>query len=346
MTGTFALTFDTELIWGSFDRLTPDQFARQYPDVRQTIAAVLQLVDQFEVAATWAVVGHLFLRECHRDRVGLAHPELLVRPRQSWLSGDWFATDPCTDRRRDPLWYGDDLVDAVQATKTPQEIGCHSFSHAVYGDPAMPREAVDADLEACITIAAARGLELRSFVFPRNVEGHHEALRAHGFRAYRGAANSWHLGIGGHLGRATRLIDQMVAFPPPVSQPTETLPGLWNIPASMLLYPRTGLRRVVPTASTIRKVRTGLRRAQEVGGVFHLWTHPFNLSSDHRVMVPLLEAILREAVEARDRRGLVIETMGAIAQRASASVPTALQAPAITSTERSSPRHVTNAPDL
>jgi peptidoglycan/xylan/chitin deacetylase (PgdA/CDA1 family) len=317
MKPTFALTFDTELIWGSFDQISPKGFASRYPDVRGTIDAVLRLLDQYDVAATWAVVGHLFLRACQRDGSRLAHPELSARPHQSWRSGDWYSADPCTDRRRDPLWYGDDILDALQSTHTPQEIGCHSFSHALYRDPAMTRAAVDADLEACIALAAARGLVLRSFVFPRNFEGHHEALQAHGFRAYRGLEPTRQASLTGPVGRAVRLADHLVALPPPVSTPHERLPGLWNIPASALLIPRTGLRRVVPVASQVRKAKAGLRRAKEVGGVFHLWTHPFNLASDRKTMIGMLEAILREAVDARSRGELVIEPMASIAERMS-----------------------------
>src|SRR5450756_223337 len=129
-----------------------ERFARLYPDLRGTIGSVL---------------GHLFLSECRRDSSGIAHPEL-VRPRQSWRHGDWYAADPCTDRSRDPLWYGDDILDALQSARTPQEIGCHSFSHILYGDPALTREAVDADLQACVTLAERRAITLRSFVLPRN----------------------------------------------------------------------------------------------------------------------------------------------------------------------------------
>jgi peptidoglycan/xylan/chitin deacetylase (PgdA/CDA1 family) len=321
MRPTFALTFDTELMWGSFDRMSPEAFSRRYPDVRGTIDAVLRLLDQFEVTATWAVVGHLFLQACQRDGSRLAHPELSARPYQSWRPGDWYAGDPCTDRRRDPLWYGDDILDALQATRTPQEIGCHSFSHALYGDSAMTREMVDADLEACIALAAARGIELRSFAFPRNVEAHYEALQAHGFRAYRGVEPTRRAALSGPLGRALRLAADLAALPPPVSQPQERLPGLWNIPASMLLIPRTGLRRVVPAESRIRKARAGLRRVTEVGGVFHLWTHPFNLASDRRSLIAVLEVIVREAVQARDRGELAIEPMAAIAEKMSLMPP-------------------------
>jgi peptidoglycan/xylan/chitin deacetylase (PgdA/CDA1 family) len=317
VTPTFALTFDTELIWGSFDHTPPDVFARRYPDVRRTIASVIRLLDRYEVSATWAIVGHLFLNECRRDSTGLAHPELTVRPRQRWRPGDWYDADPCTDRSRDPLWYADDILDALQAMRTPQEIGCHSFSHALYGDPAVTREAINADLEACVSVAAARGITLRSFVFPRNSEGHHDALRAHGFRAYRGADPTWHAGLWAPLGQAGHLIDQIAGFPPPVSQPHERLPGLWNIPGSGLLIHRTGVRGLVPLASRIRKAEIGLRRAQATGGIYHLWTHPFNLASDRRFMVAALEAILQRAVEARDAGNIVIEPMGAIADRMS-----------------------------
>ena len=293
MTPTFTLTFDTELIWGSFDQIPAERFARLYPDVRGTIGSVLRLLDQYEVSATWAVLGHLFLSECQRDSSGTAHAEL-VRPRQGRRHGDWYAADPCTDRSRDPLWYGDDILDALQAARTPQEIGCHSFSHI---------------------------LSLRSFAFPRNSEGHHEALKTHGFRAYRGADPTWHAGLPGLIGRAGHLIDQVAALTPPVSQPTETLPGLWNIPGSCLLIHRAGVRALIPMTSRIRKANTGLLRAEATGGVFHLWTHPFNLASDSQFMIAVLDAILREAIERRDRGTLAIEPMGAVAERLSLASP-------------------------
>jgi Polysaccharide deacetylase len=317
MTGTFALTFDTELIWGSFDSTPPDVFARRYPDVRGTIDAVLRLLERYEVTATWAVVGHLFLRECRRDAAGLAHQEL-VRPGQRWWPRDWYAVDPCTDRQRDPLWYGDDVLDALQGAAVPQEIGCHSFSHVLYDDPDLTREAVDSDLDACLARAAERGITLRSFVFPRNLEGYHEALRAHGFTAFRGADPVWHARLPGPIGRAAHLVDQVAGLPPPVSTPYEKLPGLWDIPGSALLIHRTGIRRAIPMSSRLRKTRTGLRQAAASGGVFHLWTHPFNLASDRAFMLTTLELILRDAVAARDRGDIAIESMGAIADRSSA----------------------------
>ena len=279
---------------------------------------MLSLLDRYEVSATWAVLGHVFLNACSRDPAGLAHPEL-VRPRQSWRPGDWYASDPCTDRQRDPLWYGDDIVDAIQAIRTQQDIGSHSFGHVLYGDPALTREAVDADLDACLVEATKRGIVLRSFAFPRNSEGHHEALRAHGFTVFRGVDPTWHAGLPGLLARAGHLVDQSAGFAPPVSNPLEVLPGLWNIPGSALIMDRTGARRAVSMTSRLRKARAGLRRAAANGGVFHLWTHPFNIASDPTFLLATLEAILRDASDARDRGELAIESMATVAERLSRS---------------------------
>jgi hypothetical protein len=266
------------------------------------------------MSATWAVVGHLFLDRCRRDANGAPHPEI-VMPAPESPAARWYRADPGTTRESDPLFYGDDLLDLLTAGRTVQEIGCHSFVHAPYDDPAMTADVVRSDLAECKRVAAARGIELTSFVFPRNREAHHDVLRAEGFTAYRGADPTWHAHIGGPVGRLAHLVDQAVAMPPPVSVPSERLPGLWNIPGSMLLLHSSGVRRVVPLRARVAKARAGLRRAVRDGAVFHLWTHPFNIASDAAFMLEALERILREAAVMRDRGALAVEPMRAIAAR-------------------------------
>jgi peptidoglycan/xylan/chitin deacetylase (PgdA/CDA1 family) len=314
MTPTLAITFDTELIWGSVDHVTPAEFERRYPDVRGAIAGIMRLLQTYEISATWAVVGHLFLARCREDASGSAHPAI-VMPARGSAAERWFRADPCTSRERDPLFYGDDLLDLLTASRTAQEIGCHSFVHAPYDDPAMTAEVVRSDLAECKRAAARRGIELTSFVFPRNREAHHDSLRAEGFTAYRGADPTWHASIGGPAGRLAHLIDQGMAIPPPVSTPRQILPGLWNIPGSMLLLHNSGFRGAVPLRARVAKAKAGLRRAVREGAVFHLWTHPFNVASDAPFMLEALERILREAALMRDREELLVEPMRSIAKR-------------------------------
>ena len=311
MTGVFTLTFDTELIWGSFDHSSAEAFEREYPDERKTIDGLIRLLERYEISATWAVVGHLFLSECQRDASGRAHGDM-VHPRQSASELDWYRGDPCTDLGRDPLWYGPDIIDAIQGAGHPQEIASHSFAHPEFGDPAMTIEAARSDLAACVQAATDRGITLKSFVFPRNSEGHHAALREAGFRVFRGADPTWHAKAPTSLHRVAHLTDQLLGIAPPVSRPMEELPGLWRVPGSALLMGTTGMRRVVPAGARIHKAKLGFKRAVEQDAVFHLWTHPFNLSTHREYMLGVLEGILRVAADARDRDQLRIAPMGAV----------------------------------
>jgi peptidoglycan/xylan/chitin deacetylase (PgdA/CDA1 family) len=303
------LSFDKELVWGSFDIMSTEEFAARNPDPRGIVRQLLAVLDERAVPATWAVVGHLFLRSCDRDPDGRAHADL-IRPRYSWYEGDWFSQDPCTDRGRDPLWYGDDIVEMIMSTRTAQEIASHSFSHLVYGDPGCSREAAVADVRSCVELAKKLGIPLRSFVFPRNAEGHHDVLRDAGFIAYRGEGPTWFNRLPSSARRAGHLIDQAAALPPPVFTPEQRHGGLWNLPGSMLLLPRNGVRRLIPLAARVRKARAGLRRAVREQGVFHLWFHPFNLATDPPGLLGAFTTILDEAVGMRNRGELDIRTMG------------------------------------
>jgi len=302
-------------MWGSFDHVSSRQFEHTYPDIRGTIAAILHELDTFGIAATWAVVGHLFLDRCARDASGRIHADL-VRPDHRWFGGDWLRCDPGTDRTRDPLWYGDDIVDAAQAARTSHEIGSHSFSHPIFGDAGTTADVARSELAACVRVAAQRGVRLRSFVFPRNREGHHEVLREFGFTAFRGADPTWYRDFPRLAARGAHLVDQAIGIAPPVGQPTELLPGLWDVPGSMLLLHRVGLRRWLPMTARVRKAKRGIRRAIAEGAVFHLWSHPMNLAHDRVAMLAGLRAILRDVADLRERGLLRVATMAEIADGA------------------------------
>jgi hypothetical protein len=316
--GAFVLSLDVELVWGSFTHTSPAEFNRRYPDLRRVIASLLGLLAELEIPATWAFVGHLFLSECEKDADGRTHPEV-VRPSFPWYPHDWLSCDPGTSRAADPLWYGDDLVDAAAACEVQQEIGSHSFSHIHFGDPACTAEAARSDLNACVELADRRDITLRSFVFPRNSEGHHELLREFGFTCFRGVDPNWYRRVPGAARRIAHLVDDALGVAPPVSVAHEALPGLWNIPGSMLLMSRDGIRRGVPMASRVRKARAGLNAAERESKIFHLWFHPFNLAVDVDRMLAALRSILLDAARRRDAGTLDIAPMGRLAEQLSSA---------------------------
>ena len=287
------LSLDTELVWGSLDHTPPEVFARRYQDLRGVISELLVLLGRYDISATWAIVGHLFLRSCagrHGDIVCGA-------------SGT---------REDNPLFFGDDVVSMVHDARPAQEIGSHSFVHRSY---AGPPDDIWRDLMEVLRAGRDANVELSSFVFPRNVEGRHELLARAGFVAYRGADPTWFRSLPAPGKRLAHLIDQALALPPPVSVPTEKLAGLWDIPGSMLLLSRCGIRRAVPQSARVIKAKRGLRRAISRGRVFHLWFHPFNLAVDRVQMFRCLGSILGEVAKLRDAGSLDVKTMGQLARR-------------------------------
>jgi len=307
MTGTFILSLDKELVWGSLDHTPAEAWSRRYPDARGVTRELLALLDEVGVPATWAVVGHLFLDRCQRGQNGRAHADI-VPPRP-----DWFAADPCSDAASAPLFYAPDLVDAIGSARAGHEIASHSFSHAVYGD--CSRAAAASDLRAAVAAARARGIQLQSFVFPRNVEGHHDVLAENGFIAYRGEEPHAYRRLPRPARRIAHFADHALAAAAPVVAPSQRLPGLWNIPGSMMFFPRGGPRDLIPFEARVRKAKRTLDAAVRTGKMFHLWFHPENLTVDRAGMFAALRRILVAVADERERGRIEVATMGQVAAR-------------------------------
>ena len=308
--GTFIFSLDLELSWGTAHHRGYQRWEPQYARTRQVVRGLLDLFERYDVRATWAVVGHLFLSSCQPEH-GRKHPEVL-RPSYRWFSGDWFDGDPCTDVSTDPFWYAPDIVEQIIACPVPQEVGSHGFSHAIVGDPGCSMECFASELEACQAVASPMGIRLKSFVFPRNAVGHVEALAEREFTAFRGTTPEWYARLPGPLERVARMVQAFLPMAAPPAVP-HLEQGVWNIPASYFYLHRDGWGRLVPIAVRVRKAVASLRRAARDGSAFHLWTHPFNIASDPQALLGGLDTILREAKSLRDAGQLVNHTMGSMA---------------------------------
>lgn len=320
--GVFTLSLDFELIWGTLDRHAGGRF-RQACEVEREVVIdqLLALLAEFEISATWCTVGHLFLSSCSSGNGG-KHPEI-IRPAHAWIDDDWFAADPCGSEETDPTFYGASLIQRIRACAVPQEIGCHSFSHVIFGDPGCSRECASSELAECVRLARERNLTLRSFAFPRNRIGHLDVLRDHGFDCYRGTAPVWYERISGPawLTRLGHLMDVLFARRPPVVFPELDPFGVWNIPASMMYFPMHGRRRHIPIGVRVHRARKGLERAAAEQGIFHLWFHPTNLADETERMFAGLRAIFNRVDQLRNERRLRVAPMGALVPTEGGGIP-------------------------
>jgi peptidoglycan/xylan/chitin deacetylase (PgdA/CDA1 family) len=314
--GAFVLSLDFELIWGTLDVCGPERFRRACERERSEVfGALLALLEEFAIPATWCVLGHVMLDSCAADN-GHKHAEI-VRPTHAWQQGDWFEHDPCSDEQRAPIFYGRSMVKRLLEARVPQEIGCHSFSHVIFGDEGCSRDTAASEVRACVRLAGDLGVAPRSFAFPRNQVGHLDVLREHGFTCYRGPEPTWYVGGGraaGRLKRAGHLADVLLARRPPVVAPQPTQ-GLVNIPASMMFFPAHGARRHIPVSRRVRRALKGVECAAREQRIMHLWFHPTNIADETNAMLGGLREVFAEVARRRERSELDVLSMGALAER-------------------------------
>lgn len=313
--GVFMLTFDVELAWGTYYAMgagaPPSRL--DYREVRSVVEEILELLDRTGIAATWAFVGHLFLDGCEPG-AGPPHPDV-VRPRYPWFRGDWFRFDPCSSEEESPGWYGTELLEAIRSRSTPHEIGCHSFSHILFGDPDCSVEAAASDLRRSTEAARAVGVEMKSFVFPQNKVRHETLLPAHGLKIYRELDGRWYYRASwtsGLLRKALHMADQCLGLAPPVVMPVSKGGDLWAVPGSLPLLPPIGFRRYLPMSVRVLKAKRGVDRAIACRRIYHLWSHPWNFLYQRDRMVRALSEICRYVAERRDAGELETLTMEAL----------------------------------
>ncbi|MEX0762469.1 MAG: polysaccharide deacetylase family protein [Dehalococcoidia bacterium] len=312
--GAFVISIDAELAWGwVFSGLEPSRYPHwdAYGRVRGAIDRLLLLMDRYEIRATWAVVGHLFLDGCG-PADGRVHPEVL-RPRYGWFGrDDWFYADPASSVEEAPEWYGPDIIRRIQAACVRHEIGSHSFSHMEMDGAAVTREVFASDIEACMREAAGRGVVLRSFVYPKNRVAHTDVLAEKGFETYRSPGREWFDGLPRPLWRVAHKLDAFLPVPPRAVRP-ESVDGMAALPASYYYRHRGGWARRQPMWLRALKMRMGLRRAAAQRSVFHLWFHPYDIATGTEAMLRPLESAFREAARLRDAGRLESLTMSELA---------------------------------
>ena len=278
---------------------------------REAMPRVLDLLDRYGMPATWATVGHLFLSSCER-RDGQPHPEL-ARPDYRWKPDDWYREDPTSTVDNDPFWYGPDLLEEVRSRATAHEIGSHSFSHILFGDPGCSRKAASADVSAAVDAAANVGVRLHSFVYPRHSCGHVDILREHGFSVYRGALLEPFLQLPTAVRRPLRFMAMLTAFPPRTTSPIREH-GLVHVPASMLFaLPPSGVGSTITWRMLARRAIRGIRRAEQRREVFTMFFHDHNFgirTGDH---LRALREVLAHASSRRERGTLDVATMSQMA---------------------------------
>ena len=280
----FTLSADFELAWAwRFGKGLGDPYQAALQKARRArlnMPNLIALCEKYNIPVTWATVGHLFLNECSCEN-GKAHPEMkrlnhFENGYWKFDQGDWFKDDPCSNLKEAPEWYCPDLLDKIQSSEVNHEIGCHTFSHIDCRDVVCPPEVFRQELQECQKLARARGVELKTFIYPAHTVGNIPELAKLGFTNYRS-------NLGNILG-----------------YPVKHANGLWEIKSSFQLE----WRKDWSIDYHIYRTKAIIDRAIKNNSVCHFWFHP---SFEREYVAQVLPAVLEYLNEKRNE--LFITTM-------------------------------------
>jgi len=295
---TFIISVDLELAWGFVQYPTHRGVKVLEKDDKKGRGAVdllLRLFEKYEIPATWAIVGHLFLDHCECED-GVAHRNM---PK---YKKDWYHCDPCTDIKRDPLYYGRDIIEKILSSRVEHEIGYHSFSHVPFSE--CSREVAEAEIKEGVKLAKEFGITLKSFVFPENKIGHIDILKENGFEIYRGRnfarSNMSQTFLTHNINRA---IDRLIA---PPTEP-KWMDGIFEIPSSMYFWDVPSLQWTL-----LPRAKRGIEKAIRTGAVFHVFLHDWNLVCDPK-LGKYLDRLLKIVSSKREEGELQVLTIGGLA---------------------------------
>ncbi|SDG29740.1 polysaccharide deacetylase family protein [Halorientalis regularis] len=302
--GQVIISLDTELGWGFHGYDEDQSLSEDGRAERENIHRLLDLFDEFEAPATWAIVGHLFLESCDGDHASLDRPE--------WPhTGDWYAQDPGTDVECDPLRYGPDIITAIETAAPDHEIGSHTFSHVVCSEPTVTPDVLRSEIEASRELACERGHDVSTLVYPRNEARYRPALSEQGITAYRGKSPARKAVETDTLGGVRRYLRFMMGCEAPVVVPRRDESGVWDVPASQRLSYNPGsssLNERFSEHPRVTMAKRAIERVSRDGGVYHLWDHP-------HAFTPEMFRDLRQILQAARKREVDIVTMREAVER-------------------------------
>ncbi len=296
----FTLSLDLELAWGFVlhpEHPTSALLQRNPQQAREAVDWLLNVLERYDIRATWAVVGHLFLSPGEGE--GLVSREI-PQFSEGWLDWGFYS-----NLKSHPLlYYGRDVVERILSSPAKQEIGLHGFFHIPFDQCSY--EVASAEVEMGLRAANKLGISPKSFVFPENSIGHVDILKNYRFKIYRGSTSRrWGKDKRPLIGLFDSAVDKIIATP---VSPSYNANGVWEIPGSALFCDRN-FPFTLPWRS-----RLGLYRTILTKKVFHIWLHPRNLLMYER-LADDLEKFLALVARRRDEGKIEVMTMSELADR-------------------------------
>ncbi|WP_310501324.1 polysaccharide deacetylase family protein [Paenibacillus qinlingensis] len=314
--GQFVISLDFEMYWGIRDIYSLHQYTEQMSSERQLIPKLLAYLEDYDIHATWAIVGLLFFDNFEELANNL--PRLVPDYTVADLSPYPYIKNGNVgfNELLDPHHYAPSLIKAIKETRN-QWISTHTFSHYYCLEQGQSLEHFEADLKAAVRTAKEKGLELKSIIFPRNQvnDKYIKVLKKHGILSYRGNPAHWVYRKGysrsdSIVKRIFRLVDSYVNLSGhncySLKELHKQIPI--NLPASHFLRPYSKKTKMLESLR-LNRVLSSMTYAAQHGLVYHLWWHPYNFSNDEEANMAAFRKIIEHFKKLQHQYGMVSTSM-------------------------------------
>ncbi|MCC2625566.1 MAG: uncharacterized protein K0R14_1439 [Burkholderiales bacterium] len=308
--GRFIISLDFEMFWGMRDKKSISTYGEHIKNENIVIPQILQLFKQYNIHATWAVVGFL-LCDTKLELENMLPSELptyedakLNPYPQIKTIGESLLTDP--------YHFSGELISTIVNTEN-QELATHTFSHYYCLEPGQILSQFDSDIKQAVYIAKKKyDKETLSIVFPRNQygENHLTICYKHGIKTYRGNPEHWaynpqnavnntiwkklyrfcdtYLNLSGHNTYVAPVVGNAIL----------------NIRASQFLRPFSRKLFYLEWMK-LHRITNSMQYAARTGQIYHLWWHPHNFGKNIDKNLELLEKILKQYKLLNEKYGML-----------------------------------------
>ena len=292
MSSKFIISLDFELFWGVSASKKFSSYRKKIEETTDSLPLILNLFKEYDIHSTWAIVGMMMCENYNqwKELRPSIYPSYDNSKYSNYLLDQEVKSYP-------ELFFCRKLINMIKNT-CGQEIGCHSYSHFYCTEPGSTLEQFEADLFCAKTLGTELGINLDSYVFPRNqsTSRHIQVLKNNGFKVYRGNPKTWlykdgHNVKGGILGRGIRYLDAFIPLSGSNFSMLQLQDGIINCPASFFLRAKTGNTNIFSYLH-LHRIKKALLKAAITGSTFHLWWHPHNFGANIDENIDLLKDIL------------------------------------------------------
>lgn len=295
--GNFVISLDFELMWGVHDQTTIEKYGINIKNVPSVITNLLALFKNYNINATFATVGFLFLKNTTElaGSIPSAQPKYLnkkLSPYNGYI-------ELLARSKSDLYHFAPHIIEEI-SRHTNHEIGTHTYSHFYCLEKHQTAQEFEEDIKFAIDISVKNNLQTSSIVFPRNQINHDylPICKKYGIICYRGNPTSWFyrreldnfLKI---FQRSIRFLDRYISITGHHTYNIKSInksKEIINVPASRFLSPYNGNLKYLE-GLRLKRIKDEMSFASKNATTYHLWWHPHNFGQNIEKNLDFLEQI-------------------------------------------------------